>query len=139
MGTLRCEENQRDVEILLADPCKSVLEQFMNRGPDMTYLPKKLVVDADRFQMDVYDLSKPDAVSAYIMLMISYRHRGRLPSDDDTVRRRAEVSPKKWPAVREELRKIGFTDDWRFPKWDAVIAKEMAREQRLAARKRVAA
>jgi uncharacterized protein YdaU (DUF1376 family) len=105
----------------------------------MTYLPNKLVVDPDRFQMDVYSLSKPDAVSAYIMLMISYRHRGRLSNDDETVRRRAEVSAKKWPAVREELRKLGFAEDWRFPKWDAVIAKEQEREQRLAARKRLAA
>jgi uncharacterized protein YdaU (DUF1376 family) len=101
----------------------------------MTYLPKKLAVNTDDFQMDVYGLSKPDAVSAYVMLMIAYRHRGRLSTDDDTVRRRAEVSPKKWPAIREELQKLGFTEDWRFPKWDAIIAKEQEREQRLAARK----
>jgi uncharacterized protein YdaU (DUF1376 family) len=101
----------------------------------MTYLPKKLAVNPDDFQMDVYRLSKPDAVSAYVMLMIGYRHRGRLSTDDEAVRRRAEVSPKKWPAIREELQKLGFTEDWRFPKWDAIIAREQEREQRLAARK----
>jgi uncharacterized protein YdaU (DUF1376 family) len=106
----------------------------------MLDVPKKFVVNIDRLQMDVYNLSKPDAVSAYIMLMISYRHRGELPSDDDAVRRRAEVSPKKWPAIREELHKVGFTDDWRFPRWDEAIAKEIAREQKsAAARKRLAA
>jgi hypothetical protein len=110
----------------------------------MTYLPKKLAVNPDDFQMDVYRLSKPDAVSAYVMLMVRYRHRGglRTPSgdyDDESIRRWAEVSPKKWPAIREELQKLGFTEDWRYPKWDAIIAKEQDKEQRLAARKRLAA
>jgi uncharacterized protein YdaU (DUF1376 family) len=103
-------------------------------------MPNKLVVKFDDFQMDVYRLSKPDAVSAYIMLMISYGHRGRLSTDDEAVRTRAEVSPKKWPAIRDELQKLGFTEDWRFPKWDAIIAKHQEKEQRLAARKqRIAA
>jgi uncharacterized protein YdaU (DUF1376 family) len=106
----------------------------------MLDVPKRFVVNPDRFQMDVYSLSKPDAVSAYIMLMIRYRHRGKLSQNDEDVRRWAEVSPKKWPAVREELHKVGFTEDWRFPRWDEAIAKETAREQKLAvARKRVAA
>jgi uncharacterized protein YdaU (DUF1376 family) len=65
--------------------------------------------------MDLYPLSRPDAVSAFMMLWIEYHARGGLPNDDAAVRRLAGTSVKKWPVVRAELMNTGFHEDWSNP------------------------
>jgi uncharacterized protein YdaU (DUF1376 family) len=85
---------------------------------------------------DLYPLSRPDAVSAYMSLWVEYHARGGIPKDDDTVRKHAGTSVKKWPAVRAELMNTGFREDWSNPVFDAEIAKFLSRA---STRKRLAA
>jgi hypothetical protein len=51
----------------------------------MTYLPNGFAITIDKIQRDIYGLSKPDAVSAFVLIMISYRHHGGLRNDDEYV------------------------------------------------------
>lgn len=85
---------------------------------------------------DLYPLSKPDAVSAFMMLWVEYHARGGLPNVDAAVRKVAGTSAKKWPTVRAELMNTGFHEDWSNPVFDAEIAKFMSRA---STRKRLAA
>jgi len=101
--------------------------------------PRFSPFDAARLSRDLYELSKPDAVSAYTVLWMEYFHRGELPKDDDMVRRISCTSVKKWPTVRRELMRVGFTEDWRHPRWDEEIAKAVAKTERKSSRKKLAA
>ena len=85
---------------------------------------------------DLYPLSRPDAVSAFMMLWVEYHYRGCLPNDDEAVRKIAGTSTKKWPAVRAELMNTSFHEDWSNPVFEAEIAKFLSRgstKKRLAA------
>jgi uncharacterized protein YdaU (DUF1376 family) len=85
---------------------------------------------------DLYPLSRPDAVSAYMSLWVEYHSRGGLPNDEAMVRKKAGTNAKKWPAVRAELMNTGFREDWSNPVFDAEIAKFLSRA---STRKRLAA
>ena len=102
----------------------------------MAEMPAQFTVKIGDMIRDVYGLSRPDAVSAFMMLWIEYHYRGTLPSDDESVREIADVSVKKWPSVRAELMKTSFADDWTNPIFDAEIFKARAKAERSSVAKR---
>jgi uncharacterized protein YdaU (DUF1376 family) len=122
-----------------------VLEQMMKR--EVQAMPpspiRSLPISEMVFQVkvsdmvrDLYPLSKPDAVSAFMSLWLEYHARGGLPSNDESVRRIAGTSAKKWPSVRAELMNISFREDWTNPVFDREINKLLSKA---SIRKRLAA
>jgi uncharacterized protein YdaU (DUF1376 family) len=63
------------------------------------------------------------ARAAHHNIMLHYFHDCGLPNDDDQVRKIADITPRDWHAVREELQKKLFTRDWRHPRWDQDIER----------------
>jgi uncharacterized protein YdaU (DUF1376 family) len=99
----------------------------------------KYTFDVAQLVRHLYQLSKPDSVNAYTVLWMEYFYHGKLPSDENKVRLLSCTSVKKWPRVRDELMRVGFTEDWRNPKWDeeitAAAEKKLRADARKAARK----
>jgi hypothetical protein len=87
-------------------------------------LPSYPIYIADAGQA-ISRLSKPDGVGAYFALWHEYHYSHGLPKSEEKIRRIAGfTSNRKWERVREELMDVGFTHDWRNPKWDAIMSKQ---------------
>jgi hypothetical protein len=74
---------------------------------------------------DVRRLST-EACAAYIRLRVEFFTMGRLPNDDDDLKKIAGVG-HKLSAVRDQLQKYVFTHDWRNPKWEAALSESEKR------------
>jgi uncharacterized protein YdaU (DUF1376 family) len=75
-----------------------------------------------------------DSTAMYVRLRVEFFSKGRLPTNDDALKRIAKLEkPRQWLKVREELLREVFTDDWRHLKWERALKTA---EDRLADNRR---
>lgn len=84
----------------------------------------------DDYMADTGHLSRADHGS-YLLLIIYYWHHGRLPTDDATLARIANASPKEWKTSKPILQAF-FFDGWRHKRVDAELSKSEAAYDRRA-------
>jgi uncharacterized protein YdaU (DUF1376 family) len=70
---------------------------------------------------DIRNLSD-ESVAAYTRLQVEFFSTGKLPVDDNAVRRIAKLErSRQWATVKEQLQKDVFTDGWRHTKWERAL------------------
>jgi uncharacterized protein YdaU (DUF1376 family) len=65
------------------------------------------------------------ATGVFHRLQVKFFQLGALPRNEDEIRilARWPAKDRNWPAIRDELRRYVFDDNWRNPRWEAILEK----------------
>lgn len=74
------------------------------------------------FQRDTQHLNTQDT-GAYLLLLMHYVARGKLPTDDEELRNITRLKPLQWKRSKPRLQKF-FSVDWRQARIEGDIAKQ---------------